>query len=47
MSGGWVPKRIMFGNSGEKTGWKKKEWTDHVQSEILAFGIAGDWKRQR
>ena len=22
----------------------KKEWTDYVQSDIRAFGIAGDWK---
>ena len=25
-------------------GGKKKEWTDCVQSNIRAFGIAGDWK---
>ena len=25
-------------------GGKKKEWTDCVQSDIRAFGIAGDWK---
>ena len=23
---------------------KEKEWTDCVQSDIWAFGIAGDWK---
>ena len=23
---------------------KGKEWTDYVQSEIRAFGIAGNWK---
>ena len=23
---------------------KEKEWTDCVQSDIRAFGIAGDWK---
>ena len=23
---------------------KKKEWTGCVQSDILVFGIAGDWK---
>ena len=25
-------------------GGKEKEWTDYVQSDIWAFGIAGDWK---
>ena len=25
-------------------GGKEKEWTDCVQSDTLAFGIAGDWK---
>ena len=25
-------------------GGKEKEWTDCVQSDIRAFGIAGDWK---
>ena len=25
-------------------GGKEKEWTDYVQSDIRAFGIAGDWK---
>ena len=25
-------------------GRKKKEWADCVQSDIRAFGIAGDWK---
>ena len=48
MSGGRLPKRIMFGNfdgtvrSGR--GGKEKEWTDYVQCDIRAFGIAGDWK---
>ena len=23
---------------------KEKEWTDCVQSDIRAFGVAGDWK---
>ena len=29
-----------------RRGWsgKEKEWTDCVQSDIRAFGIAGDWK---
>ena len=48
MSGGRLPKRIVFvnlegavrrGRSG-----KEQEWTDCVQSDIRAFGIAGDWK---
>ena len=25
-------------------GGKEKEWTDCVQNDIRAFGIAGDWK---
>ena len=25
-------------------GGKEKEWTDCVQSDMRAFGIAGDWK---
>ena len=25
-------------------GGKEKEWTDCVQSDIRAFGLAGDWK---
>ena len=48
MIGGWLPKRIVFGNlEGEvrrgRVG-KEKEWTDCVQSDIRAFGITGDWK---
>ena len=43
-----LPKRIMFGNLEEAVrrgrGGKEKEWTDCVQSDIRAFGIAGDWK---
>ena len=35
MSGGRLPR----GRGG-----KEKEWTDSVQSDIRAFGIAGDWK---
>ena len=53
MGGGRLPKRIVFGNlnlalrvqCGENgTGGNEKEWTDCVQSDIRAFGIAGDWK---
>ena len=48
MSGGWLPKRIMFGNlegavCRGRSG-KEKEWTDCVQSDIRAFGITGDWE---
>ena len=38
----------MFGNLAGVVligqGGKKKEWTDCVQSDIWAFGIAGGWK---
>ena len=48
MSGGRLPKGIMFGNLEGAVrrgrGGKEKEWTDCVQSDIRAFGIAGDWK---
>ena len=48
MSGGRLPKRIMFGNleGAVRRGWggKEKEWTECVQSDIRAFGITGDWK---
>ena len=49
MSGGWLPKRrIAFGNleGAVQRGrdGKEKEWTDCLQSDIRAFGIAGDWK---
>ena len=48
MSGERLPKRIMFGNLEGAVrrgrGGKEKEWTDCVQSDIRAFGIAGDWK---
>ena len=48
MSGGRLPKRIVFRNlkvvvRRGQCG-KEKEWTDCVQSDIRAFGIAGDWK---
>ena len=43
-----LPKRIVFGNLEgvvrRGRGGKEKEWTDCVQSDIQAFGIAGDWK---
>ena len=48
MSGGRLPKRIVFGNLEgavrKGRGGKEKEWTDCVQSDIRAFDIAGDWK---
>ena len=48
MSGGRLPKRIMFGNLEGAVrrgrGRKEKEWTDCVESDIRAFGITGDWK---
>ena len=48
MSGGRLPKQIMFGNLEGAVrrgrGGKEKEWTDCVQSDIRAFGITGDWK---
>ena len=48
MSGGRLPKRIMFGNleGAVRRGrsGKEKGVTDCVQSDIRAFGITGDWK---
>ena len=48
MSGGRLPKRIVFENLESAVrrgrGGKEKEWTDCVQSDIRAFGTAGDWK---
>ena len=48
MSGGRLPKRIMFGNLEGAVwrgrGGKEKKWTNCVQSDIRAFGITGDWK---
>ena len=48
MSGGRLPKRIVFGNLEGAVrrgrGGKEKEWIDCIQSDIRAFGIAGDWK---
>ena len=45
---GEIAKRIVFGNLEgavrRRRGGKEKEWTDRVQSDIRAFGIAGDWK---
>ena len=48
MSGGRLPKRIVFGDLEGAVrrgrGGTEKEWTDCVQSDIRAFGIAGDCK---
>ena len=45
MSGGRLPKRIMFGNfEGAVRGGKETEWTDCVQSDIRVLGITRDWK---
>ena len=48
MSGGQLPKRVMFGNIEGAVrrgqGGKEKEWADCVQSDIRAFCITGDWK---
>ena len=48
MSGGWLPKRIVFGNleGTVRSGWgeKEKEWADCVQSDVRAFGMARDGK---
>ena len=48
MSGGRLPKRVVFGNLGGAVrrgrGRKEEEWTGCIQSDIRAFGIAGDWK---
>ena len=45
MSGGRLPKRIVFGNLEGAVrrgrGGKKKEWTHSVQSDIRVFGVAG------
>ena len=48
MSGGRLPKRILFGNLESAVrrgrGGKEEKWTYCIQSDIRAFGIAGDWK---
>ena len=48
MSGGRLLKRLVFGNLEGAVrrgrGGKEKERTDCVQSDIRAFGLAGDWK---
>ena len=43
-----IVKRIVFGKLEgavrRERGGEEKEWIDCVQSDIRAFGIAGDWK---
>ena len=45
MSGGRLPKQIVFGNLEVAVrrgrGGKEKEGIDYVQSDVRAFGIAG------
>ena len=45
MSGGRLPKQIIFGNLEGAVrrgrGGKEKQWTD---CDIRAFGVTGDWK---
>ena len=44
MSGGWLPKRIVFGNLEAivRRGQGGKEWVNRVHSNVWAFGIAED-----
>ena len=49
MSGGQLPKRIIVFGNLEGAVWrgqcgKEREWTDCLQSDIRAVGIAGNWK---
>ena len=48
MSGGRLPKRIVFGNLEGAVrrgrGEQEKEWTDCIESDIRAFGVTGDRK---
>ena len=48
MSGGRLPKRVIFGNLEGAVrrgrGRKENNCTDCVQSDIQALGLAGDWK---
>ena len=46
MSGGRLPKQIMFGNlegaARRGRGEEEKTWTDCVQNDVRGFGMAGD-----
>ena len=48
MSGGPLPKRIVFGNLEgalrRRRAGKEKEWNAYVQGDIRAFGIMREWK---
>ena len=48
ISGGRLPNQTIFGNLWRAVrkgrSGKVKEWTYCVQSDIRAFGIAGNWK---
>ena len=48
MSGGRLPKQIMFGNLEGAVrrgrGGKEKDWANSLRSDVRVFGIAGDWK---
>ena len=48
MSGGRLPKQIMFGNLEgavrREGGGKEKDWANSLRSDVRVFGIAGDRK---
>ena len=48
MTSGRLPKRVISGNLKgavrRRRGGKEKEWTDCLQSDVRAFGIAEGWK---
>ena len=48
MSGGRLPKKIVFGNLEGAVrrgrGGKEKDWANSLRSDVRVFGIAGDWK---
>ena len=48
MSGGWLPKRIVFGHleGAVRRGrvGKNRKCIDSLLNDIRAFGIAGDWE---
>ena len=51
MSGGRLPKRVLFGNLEgvvrRELGGKEKEWTDCVQSDIRSGGLESDGVKER
>ena len=48
MSGGRLPKQIMFGNLEDAMrrgrNGKEKDWANILRSDVRVLGIAGDWK---